>query len=445
MTDAVLLAKVKNGLGITGNFQDETLQVYVDEVKAFMRSAGVPSEVVSDSVSVGCIMRGVADLWNYGSGNASFSEYFKMRVLQLKAVKIKTHGDVKKIASYFYKTKYENLDYVAGAQYYERFKPIVGACSVVSKGNLFGRNYDWLYDDRCMFVVETSATDERHATLGVAGAPYDLTTEVIDSGADSESYKILPFMLVDGINDAGLICEVNVVPSDKGLTFGTNVDGEDLFALMIPRFVLDYASDVDEAIELLQSRNIYCAYSDEKKQEYHFMLSDGTKTAVVEFVNNEMVVIDDFVDDQPIMTNFFLSDYDGTRESLTPYAMGIERHAILSEGFSTATSESAMISLMRSVLYTKTYDDDVNWYSEFAGDWGEKFGNLTKDSLPEEYAPIMQYARKLYRNRKRDGATWQTVHTTVYNIEKRKMIVIPQESNVRFSFSLTEANVVNGE
>ena len=83
MTDAELLSKVKDGLGIVGNYQDETLTVYVDEVKSFMISAGVPQEVADSSASVGCILRGVADLWNYGSGSVGFSEYFKMRVTQL--------------------------------------------------------------------------------------------------------------------------------------------------------------------------------------------------------------------------------------------------------------------------------------------------------------------------------------------------------------------------
>lgn len=85
MTDAELLAKIKNGLGITGTFQDGTLQVYIDEVKAFMKSAGVTDSVLSSSAAVGCIMRGVADLWNYGSGNATLSTYFKMRLIQLRA------------------------------------------------------------------------------------------------------------------------------------------------------------------------------------------------------------------------------------------------------------------------------------------------------------------------------------------------------------------------
>lgn len=93
MTDAERLIKIKNGLGITGEFQDDTLNVYLAEVKAFMQSAGVSQKVIESEASVGCIMRGVADLWNYGAGNATFSEYFRMRLIQLKKETINEEGD----------------------------------------------------------------------------------------------------------------------------------------------------------------------------------------------------------------------------------------------------------------------------------------------------------------------------------------------------------------
>ncbi len=83
MTDAEILAKVKNGLGITTDFQDETLSVYIITVKDFMRGAGVSEEVLNSSAAVGCILLGVNDLWNYGSGEVKFSEVFKMRLIQL--------------------------------------------------------------------------------------------------------------------------------------------------------------------------------------------------------------------------------------------------------------------------------------------------------------------------------------------------------------------------
>ena len=83
MTDSELLQKVKKGLGISGTYQDETLQLYIDEVKEYMKNAGVSQTVIDDSGSVGVIIRGVADLGNDGSGNAELSPYGRQRIIQL--------------------------------------------------------------------------------------------------------------------------------------------------------------------------------------------------------------------------------------------------------------------------------------------------------------------------------------------------------------------------
>lgn len=78
-----ILEKVKTGLGITGDFQDEILRGYIEEVRAFLLDAGVAPEVVDAEASAGAITRGVADLWNYGVGEAALSPYFMQRAVQL--------------------------------------------------------------------------------------------------------------------------------------------------------------------------------------------------------------------------------------------------------------------------------------------------------------------------------------------------------------------------
>ena len=88
-----MIDKVKTNLGITGIYQDSTIQGYIDEVKQFMLGAGVQKEVVDAETSVGVITRGVADLWNYGSGGTQLSPYFFQRVIQL-ASKMKGQDDV---------------------------------------------------------------------------------------------------------------------------------------------------------------------------------------------------------------------------------------------------------------------------------------------------------------------------------------------------------------
>ena len=77
------LKKVKSALGITGDFQNDTLEIYIDEVKAYMKDAGVPTEVIDSEASAGVIARGVTDLWNYNGGAGKLSDYFYQRVSQL--------------------------------------------------------------------------------------------------------------------------------------------------------------------------------------------------------------------------------------------------------------------------------------------------------------------------------------------------------------------------
>lgn len=78
-----MLEAVKNSLGITGPYQDATIQGYIDEVKQFLLDSGVDKEIVDSKKSAGIISRGVADLWNYGSGGTKLSEYFIQRATQL--------------------------------------------------------------------------------------------------------------------------------------------------------------------------------------------------------------------------------------------------------------------------------------------------------------------------------------------------------------------------
>lgn len=79
-----LLKKVKSAIGVTGDFQDDPIQIHIDEVKDSILDAGVPAAVVNSNKAVGIICRGVDDLWNDGAGNGDLSPYFYKRVKQLK-------------------------------------------------------------------------------------------------------------------------------------------------------------------------------------------------------------------------------------------------------------------------------------------------------------------------------------------------------------------------
>ena len=75
----MLIDDVKKALGITGDYQDATLTVWINEVVEVIKGAGVPEA----RITAGVVARGVSDLWNYGAGEGKLSPYFYQRVAQL--------------------------------------------------------------------------------------------------------------------------------------------------------------------------------------------------------------------------------------------------------------------------------------------------------------------------------------------------------------------------
>lgn len=84
MTEAELLTSVKNALGITGDYQNETVKLHMYEVLSFLSDSGVPDAIIKSEEIVGVVVRGVSDLWNFGNSGGKLSEYFIQRAIQLK-------------------------------------------------------------------------------------------------------------------------------------------------------------------------------------------------------------------------------------------------------------------------------------------------------------------------------------------------------------------------
>ena len=75
----ISIEDVKSALGITGEYQDDTITQYFDEAIDFLKDAGVKEK----NITVGIVARGVSDLWNYGAADGKLSEYFMQRAAQL--------------------------------------------------------------------------------------------------------------------------------------------------------------------------------------------------------------------------------------------------------------------------------------------------------------------------------------------------------------------------
>lgn len=83
MSDAELIANFKSDQGIGGTYHDTKIQLYLDEVKEYLKDAGISESVMSSASATGVILRGMSDLWNSVSNDVKFSTYFMQRVTQL--------------------------------------------------------------------------------------------------------------------------------------------------------------------------------------------------------------------------------------------------------------------------------------------------------------------------------------------------------------------------
>ena len=83
MEDNELLNEVKKRMLITHDFHDDFIAGLIVDAKDYMLSAGVRPRVLNGPSAIGCIARGVRDLWNMGAGDGKFSSYFYQRVIQL--------------------------------------------------------------------------------------------------------------------------------------------------------------------------------------------------------------------------------------------------------------------------------------------------------------------------------------------------------------------------
>lgn len=74
-----LLEEIKNRMLISGDFHNAILLSYIEDIKQYLISAGVDKTVVNSKKAIGCIARGVNDLFNQNE----FSDFFKQRAIQL--------------------------------------------------------------------------------------------------------------------------------------------------------------------------------------------------------------------------------------------------------------------------------------------------------------------------------------------------------------------------
>lgn len=376
--------------------------------------------------------------------------------------------NIQQLEDYLYKATYTDWNYTVGKKYANKFWGNSG-CSVVRNGDLIGRNYDWYFNKQVEFIVKSIGYQGRHTSLSVCPVPIDIQPKDIEEQKYIELFEVIPFMAVDGINDAGVFVESNVCPpGDKGYTIGTNPGKPEMNGIMVARYILDYANSARHAVELLMNNiSITGLYGDNIAEELHWMICDSTGTYIVECIDNKINVLSNLEDEfdnipnnKEIMTNFHLSGFDGeiitgfdTEEGINPedttltrYAMGTERYQSILDRYDSLTDLDNMKDMMHSIWYTNAYNSEMNpyWYSEFVG-VTKTFGDLTIYDPKSKFDGMVAYTQEMFKNRTREkGDTWHTVHSVVYELEEKKLHIIVQENgeNIDIGFDDPEGDII---
>lgn len=305
------------------------------------------------------------------------------------------------------------------------------ACSSVRNGNYYGRNLDLYIREEAEIVVHTPAKENRHATLGV-GRLFGRTDADLAAGITREQYEVLPWVMLDGINDAGLFCNINVTPfQDSGLPHTSpNPELPEVYCGFLIRALLDNCATVDEAIEYVNTHSV--VGMNKGGMDFHFMIGDPQKTVVLEFIDNKAVF-----QEHVIMTNFLVN-----APELTPHADGIERYAILREHYAEGgESMEGMWNLLKRVRFSQAYDPETNpfWKTEFLG----ADSTFTIDTPAETIMAHEKVQEDIanFRHYKETGeysvemGMWYTEHNSTYDIANKILWVTMHENyDKKFSF-----------
>lgn len=302
-----------------------------------------------------------------------------------RGVPISSHPylSLERLRKYLYRVTFDALPEDNGGE-----NPVPGGCSSYVRDGKLYRNLDYKYDDAASFIVRTKDFEGMSFVTGLN-----------DGAMDDALIAQLPYRIVDGRNNFGIMVSTHIIFNDWNWSGcgEKNVPLTRLPFLILSRVksMATIAEDLDGVIDNLAST----AGLDAQGYLIQCLVTDGTTTYAIappDADNFEYVITD--ITNNPKLTNFrWVSSSHIERDDadLQERPTGVERF-------------NAMPCPLEDLRFTKCYEDSDR-LSEFIG-----INGTTKDSTDAELETIYEDAREAYLARIRDGATWQTMHSVVY-------------------------------
>lgn len=275
----------------------------------------------------------------------------------------------------------------------------------------FGRNYD--FSTTTSMIVRTNPDNGRLASI----SSVDLQFLGIKDGTslDGLMQKLIclaaPYAPIDGINEAGVACGIYMSyqgPEDAVVATDQSTDKPDLTSTTMLRLILDYASSVEEAVELVKQYDLH----DSANTSFHYMVADSTgRSAILEWV----AATDS-------------TDIDGTQRELKVYFN--DDDAMVGESEETDQFQYVTNFIITPNYYENTEDmEGADRYEEIEKainkDGDNTDGIITKDSA---LSVLETVGRRNWNNKNGESdSNTITVWSALYDLTNKKVTWISNE------------------
>ena len=241
--------------------------------------------------------------------------------------------------------------------------------------NLFGRNYD--FASTSSLILHTNPGNGRHASISSVDLQFLGLGDGIDGLMDKLTAIAAAYAPLDGMNDAGVSCGIYMSyqgPGDESYSTDQQTDKPDLTSTTMLRMILDYADDVDEAVELVEKYDFH----DSANSSFHYMVADQSgKSAILEWVNEDATDSTD-IDGTKRVLKVYYNDQDETLgEDEAKNNFQYITNFIVTPGYYANENQEDMKGLDRYNYIKNTINPDgTNTEGKFTK---EKSLNLLKD------------------------------------------------------------------
>lgn len=287
---------------------------------------------------------------------------------------------------------------------------------------LFARNYD--FSKTNAMLVFTEANEGRHATISTVDLQF-LGIDV-DQNMTGLMDKVIclaaPYAPLDGVNDAGVSCGIYMTYQGGEETVATSQDTDkpDFTSTTLLRLILDYADNVEEAVEIASRYDLH----DSANTSYHYMVADATgKSAILEWTNDSAVDTTDNDGSQRTLKVIY-NDQDsniGEREAASNYQ--VVTNFVLQPGYYEGVPAENKKGADR---YDRLYEEL----------------QATDGVVADEQAAMDILQTVGRRGWDNDDKNSCTVHSAVYNLTQKTVLWVTNENyddpSAVFTFSLAQ-------